>query len=131
MNPFRRTLTSFVAFLDPPEARKIWILSYLEWIYSETRLDEDLGSLMEQLLLKEVSDGSAYKMHKVTCMMVLKGLRGEKGIVHGIAEFLDSKKFIPQPPSMDKSQTYIVFPESREEAGQQGLTTEPKPSDEP
>ena len=133
INPFLRNLLYFVAYLDPPEARKIWILSYLEWIFPETgleQLDKDLKSLTELSLLKEISDGSAYKMHKATCIKVLEGLRDEKGATDTVREivlFLESQNFIPQPPSKYEWQTYIVFPELREQVGEQGLTTEPKP----
>ena len=137
INPFLRTLLYFVAYLDPPEARKIWILSYLEWTNSETgleQLDEDLKSLTELSLLKEVSDGSAYKMHKAIRIKVLEGLRGEKGawdFVLRIADFMESRNFIPKPPSKHNWPVYIVFPELRELAGEKSLTTRPKPSDKP
>jgi hypothetical protein len=123
INPFLRTLLYFVAYLDPPEARKIWILSYLEWANSETgleQLDEGLKSLTELSLLKEVSDGSAYKMHPGLRIKVWEFLReflrGEKGVrdlVLGIVNFMESRNFIPQPHYWQ-----VYMPRSRELAGE-------------
>ena len=142
IDPFSRTLLYFVAYLDPPEARKIWILSYLDWINSETgleRLNKDLKSLTELSLLKEISDRSAYKMNEITSIMILEGPGGEKGaheIVDKIIRFVDSRNFIPQPPFEYKWKLGVIFSKrseqvSREQAGEESLTTKPQPRNRP
>ena len=98
-----RTLLYFIGFFNPPEVRKLWLLSYLEWTGDESglqNLEKNLQSLTEHSLLAKISGGNAYNMHSSVQNLVVSSLGCDReaiGLAAAIRSFVDSQNYIPSP----------------------------------